>query len=396
MAQPHSSAAAPIDLQLDKVSKRYWIPQDDAEAAPGWIGKLRHRFQGRKEFWAVKDLSFGVTRGQALGIIGHNGAGKSTILKLLSGITAPSLGEIRIQGRITALLEVGSGFHPELTGRENVFLSGSILGMRRKEIHAKLEQIIEFAEIRPFIDIPVKRYSSGMFVRLGFSIAAHLEPDILLLDEVLAVGDASFQKKCIDRVLQLKSLGMTIVFISHDLKAVEQLCERVVVLERGVMVHDGPTAESIRVYTSRGQFERTVREVKARRAEIMELAFFDDSGRRTTSFDTGQPMYAQVSYRVNEAIPNASVHIHFISSDLTWHCGIGTGQGLTLEPGNGTIELYCPQVCLRPDVYSVDLRIEQFGSSDPVDALLSCSFIQVGKGIAQRGLYYHPHTWKVR
>lgn len=243
-----------IDLKLDHVSKCYDIrkerPADDARHPI--VRKLSRMWQRPEKFWALRDVTFEVKRGEALGIIGHNGAGKSTILKLLSNITTPSTGEITIHGRLSALIEVGSGFHPELTGRENVYLSGSILGMKRSEIHRKLESIIDFAGIRQFIDTPVKRYSSGMFVRLGFSIAAHLDPDVLLLDEVLAVGDAAFQFKCLNRVDELRQAGKTIIFISHDLNAVERLCDRVLLLERGQIIANGSPVEVIDRYKGAG------------------------------------------------------------------------------------------------------------------------------------------------
>ena len=241
-------------LTLDHVSKRYLIRQAHVGAAPsGLVARLRHRFASPHVFWALRDVSFEVAPGEALGIIGPNGAGKSTLLKLLAGITAPTSGEISISGKLSALLEVGSGFHPELTGIENIYLSGTILGMQRKEITEKLDAIIDFAGIRPFIDVPVKRYSSGMIVRLGFSVAAHLDPDILLLDEVLAVGDAAFQKKCIDRVLELKRRS-TVVFISHDLAAVQQLCDRVIVMNQGEIIYDGATAGGMTAYSALARF----------------------------------------------------------------------------------------------------------------------------------------------
>src|SRR6476619_5314530 len=192
-----------IDLQLTKVSKKYRIRRE-VDGGGSFVRTLLSLRKRKEDVWALKDVSFNVQRAEALGIIGHNGAGKSTILKLLSRITTPTSGEIMINGRLSALIEVGSGFHPELTGRENVYLNGSILGMTRREITKKLDSIVEFAELRQFIDTPVKRYSSGMYVRLGFSIAAHLDPDILLLDEVLAVGDASFQRKCLERIAELR------------------------------------------------------------------------------------------------------------------------------------------------------------------------------------------------
>jgi lipopolysaccharide transport system ATP-binding protein len=239
-----------IDLSFNRVSKRYAIHHEDVDGAPRnrVLRKMKNLFRRPEIFWAVRDVSFEVKRGETLGIIGHNGAGKSTILKLLSNITTPSSGEIVINGRLSALIEVGSGFHPELTGRENIYLSGSILGMRRREIAAKLDSIVEFAGVSQFIDTPVKRYSSGMYVRLGFAIAAHLDPDILLLDEVLAVGDAAFQNKCFQRIEELRSKGTTIVFISHDMGAVERLCKRSILMHKGEVLYSGTTSEVINKY----------------------------------------------------------------------------------------------------------------------------------------------------
>jgi lipopolysaccharide transport system ATP-binding protein len=240
-----------IDLEFSHVSKRYLVRGDGAAADPA-AGRLARGWRRLRppteEFWAVRDVSFQVRRGEALGIIGHNGAGKSTILKLLSKITAPTKGEIVINGRLSALIEVGSGFHPELSGRENVYLSGSILGMRRRDIAAKLESIVDFAGVRQFIDMPVKRYSSGMYVRLGFAIAAHLDPDILLLDEVLAVGDAAFQAKCSERIKDLVAAGTTIVFISHDLNAVQRLCQRAILMDHGQIAAEGLPRDVLKAY----------------------------------------------------------------------------------------------------------------------------------------------------
>jgi lipopolysaccharide transport system ATP-binding protein len=220
-----------------------------ARAVTGRLRRAWAQLTGRREpFWAVRDLNFSVARGEALGIIGPNGAGKSTLLKLLSEITSPTEGEIRLRGRLAALIEVGSGFHPELTGRENVFLSGAILGMRRREIAAKLDEIIEFAGIGDFIDAPVKWFSSGMYVRLGFAVAAHLDSQILLIDEVLAVGDEEFQHRCHGRIRDLRRAGRTIVFISHDLWSVERLCERALLMRDGSIALDGPTPDVIAAY----------------------------------------------------------------------------------------------------------------------------------------------------
>jgi len=318
-----------IDLRFDRVSKRYLIPHEaeDRSSPHPWMRKLRSLWRAPKEFWAVREVSFEVKRGEALGIIGHNGAGKSTILKLLASITTPSAGEITINGRAAALIEVGSGFHPELTGRENVYLNGSILGMSRSEIGRKLESIIDFAEIREFIDIPVKRYSSGMYVRLGFAIVAHLEPEILLLDEVLAVGDLGFQKKCLDRVSALRRAGRTIIFISHDLNAVEALCDRVLLMQRGEIIADGPPGEVIGQYkalatkgiTSPFPGVGPVREwrdldapgdpvVRLRRVRVC-----DEDGATVSAVDIRHPVGIEITYEVLEGGHVLVPNVHFFN-----------------------------------------------------------------------------------
>jgi lipopolysaccharide transport system ATP-binding protein len=215
-------------------------------------GSTQSFSRGRPEFWALRDVSFDVGRGEVLGVIGRNGAGKSTLLKLLSRITEPTTGRIRIKGRVASLLEVGTGFHPELTGRENVFLNGAILGMSRGEILRKFEDIVAFAEVEQFIDTQVKHFSSGMYVRLAFSVAAHLEPDILIVDEVLAVGDAGFQEKCLGIMGNASSAGRTVLFVSHNIGAIRRLCPRTVLLSSGRVVADGSTEEVVGMYVSSG------------------------------------------------------------------------------------------------------------------------------------------------
>src|SRR2546429_1293611 len=269
-----------IDLKFNRVSKKYNI-RANGDSPKRWYGR---GFAGRKkpgQMWALRNVNFQVNEGEALGIVGHNGAGKTTILKILSGITTPTAGEITIRGRLVALVEVSSGFHPELTGIENVYLHGAMLGMRRSEIRRKLDSIIEFSGVGRYIEVPVKRYSSGMFVRLGFAIAAHLDPDILLLDEVLAVGDADFQAKCIARINQLKHAGTTIVFVSHNLSAVESLCDRVFLLRQGEVYKSGSARQVI------SDYERMLTEMpataashlttvsEAREAEIVSVSLLN-------------------------------------------------------------------------------------------------------------------------
>jgi len=385
-------------LRLDHVSKRYLIRQAHVGPAPqGFVARVRQRFAPAHVFWALRDVSFEVARGEALGIIGPNGAGKSTLLKLLAGITAPTSGEISISGKMSALLEVGSGFHPELSGVENIYLSGTILGMQRKEIAAKLDAIIDFAGVRAFVDVPVKRYSSGMVVRLGFSVAAHLDPDILLLDEVLAVGDAAFQKKCIDRVLELKRRS-TVVFTSHDLAAVQQLCDRVIVMNQGEMIYDGATAGAMAAYSALARFRssppRTAQSL-AKTAEVVSLEFLDGVGEPVHIVKTGDALRIRIEYKARIAVADASFNVFFYGADGALYCQFTTwlsGETAHLAPGNGIVEFSCEELGLQPGTYLIDTTIEQHGNN--LDWQSRCSTIQVNAGKPVKGLFYHPHTWR--
>lgn len=258
----------PPTVSSHHLSKKYLVPSGDGpKRAYGYRtfrdelvrlvkAPLRLFRRGKKspalhDFWALDDVNFEIQKGEVVGIIGRNGAGKSTLLKILSRITKPTNGEVHLRGRVGSLLEVGTGFHPELSGRENIFLNGAILGMRREEIQRKFDQIVEFAEIGLFLDTPVKRYSSGMYVRLAFAVAAHLEPEILIVDEVLAVGDMAFQRKCLGRMREVGRSGSTILFVSHNMPAVESLCTRAILLEKGKVAHDGGVRELIAEYHRR-------------------------------------------------------------------------------------------------------------------------------------------------
>src|ERR671911_2050991 len=237
-----------LAIEVDRVSKRYRLGEYHsartlAEAAATALHRLGRQRSRPEEIWSLRDVSFALDEGHALGIIGRNGAGKSTLLKILGRITEPTSGAARTRGRVAALLEVGTGFHPELTGRENLFLNGAILGMSRRAMARRLDEIVEFAGVERFLDTPVKRYSSGMYLRLAFSVAAHIEPDILVVDEVLAVGDAEFQAKCMGRMASAEQEGRTVVFVSHNLDAIARLCPRSVWLEQGSVQALGPTAE---------------------------------------------------------------------------------------------------------------------------------------------------------
>ena len=274
-----------------------------------FLGDKAKKVTGRDKkeiFWALKDVDLSIQRGEIIGLIGPNGAGKSTLLKILNRITEPTSGEVVIRGKISSLLEVGTGFHPELTGRENIFFSGAILGMKRKEIARKFEDIVKFAEMEQFIDTPVKRYSSGMHVRLAFSVAAHMEPDILLIDEVLAVGDISFQKKCLAKIQEVaKRDNRTILFVSHNLDAVQGLCDRSVYLDHGEVRMIGKTEEVIKTYLDR-QMNRSHEAVyefpviEGKLQQIRKVTVKDTSGLPGTMLEAGQPFSIEIEYDLHE------------------------------------------------------------------------------------------------
>ena len=259
-------------------------------------------------FWAIKDLSFEVAPGEVLGIIGPNGAGKSTLLKLLSRITSPTEGRIELRGRVASLLEVGTGFHPDLTGRDNIYLNGTFLGMRKREIDRKFEEILDFAEVERFIDTPVKRYSSGMYVRLAFAVAAHLESEILLVDEVLAVGDANFQRKCLGKLDDIARLGRTVLFVSHNLAAVQRLCKKAILLQNGRLADQGPVTNVVREYlrasaadTDVARFRTDTRQ-GAGWARVMDVKMVDEDGRAVGSLPCDKDLNLVIDVETTNAM----------------------------------------------------------------------------------------------
>jgi ABC-type polysaccharide/polyol phosphate transport system ATPase subunit len=375
-----------VDVRSDHVSKRY---------APRAAG-----MSGPEAFWALRDLSFDIVRGEAFGVIGPNGAGKSTLLKLLAGITTPTAGRIEIRGRLAALIEIGSGFHPELSGRENVYLSGSILGMRRREIAAKFDQIVEFAGVAPFIDMPVKWYSSGMYVRLGFSIAAHLDPDILLIDEVLAVGDTAFQEQCLARIRALRRSGTTAILISHDLNAVEQLCDRVMLLERGQATECGDPQAVVRSYRHRlganRQPQVTGIRAVAPTIDVTGIELLDREGLPNPTRRTGDPLDVRVAYQAAAATAGQAVEVFFYSADgRVLHCQLTTAFGpapFTVHPGRGTVEFSIDELSLQPGDYAVVASTRDL-TSQQVGPCTEAIRLTVGPGRMVRGHFYLPHAW---
>jgi lipopolysaccharide transport system ATP-binding protein len=287
------------------------------------VGQVPSVSRTNDSIWALKDVSFDVKQGEVLGIIGRNGAGKSTLLKILSRVTAPTTGECRIKGRIASLLEVGTGFHPELTGRENIFLNGAILGMTKDEIRRKFDEIVAFSEVEKYIDTPVKRYSSGMYVRLAFAVAAHLESEILIVDEVLAVGDADFQKKSLGKMDNVAREGRTILFVSHSMVAVSNLCSRTILFDHGEILHQGPTNETITHYLAEANQTALISQLKDRtdRKGLGGLRFQDtwledQYGNRVISAVSGAPLKIVVTYETCHDVPIKNFKVSFSINTL--------------------------------------------------------------------------------
>lgn len=382
-------------IQVENLGKKYVLGQQQqgnsryvalrdvlADSAKSFSRRLRHPLKPQAprqqdEFWALKDVSFEVKQGEVVGIIGRNGAGKSTLLKILSRITEPTTGRVRLRGRVASLLEVGTGFHPELTGRENIFLNGAILGMSRAEINRKFDEIVDFAEVERFLDTPVKRYSSGMYVRLAFAVAAHLEPEILVVDEVLAVGDAAFQKKCLGKMGDVaKEDGRTILFVSHNMAAIEALCDKGFVLNCGQVLFEGDAREAISQYVfesnlaAAGHIDLFARQQERygprQYAVLHSLSLLDSEDNFVTTIQMGQPLKFRVeidfkipsdSYEIGIAICNLhGVWLHYLISN--WETTLDfTRSGLH------TIEAVVPSVHLFPGEYLISVWVKKQGEA---------------------------------
>jgi lipopolysaccharide transport system ATP-binding protein len=354
-----------------------------------------------RDVWALRNVTFEVASGEVLGIIGPNGAGKSTLLKVLSSITAPSEGEIRIRGRLAALIEVGSGFHPELTGRENVFLSGTILGMRRREIAARLDSIADFAAIGRYLDVPVKWYSSGMYVRLGFAVAAHLETDVLLVDEVLAVGDAEFQARCLRRIQELRDRGATIVFISHDLGTVERMCHRALLLRGGEIAVEGPARDVVtryqRMVTDGDLAAQEPPPAEGQPVEITRLEVLDASGRPSGVARSGDAAAIDVVVRAHDRYENAVVQAMVYSYEdgvLLFECGTPP-EGFTIEAGESIVRFQLDALRLLPGAYTLGAIVRPSRSERAVAWWFGRTTLHVDSGPRSRGRFHAPYHWSV-
>jgi lipopolysaccharide transport system ATP-binding protein len=417
-------------ISVENLSKRYLIGRhlqkgdglrhslENAMRAPFAMLNREERRERSKteEFWALRDLNLEVRQGEMLGIIGRNGACKSTLLKLLSRITEPTTGRIRLRGRVASLLEVGTGFHPELTGRENIFLNGSILGMTRVEIRSRFEEIVAFAEIDKFLDTPVKRYSSGMYVRLAFAVAAHLEPEILIVDEVLAVGDAEFQKKCLGKMGDVSAKeGRTVVLVSHQMPAIQNLCTRCVLMDRGRLVKEGKTDDIVADYLATGAelasgdlAERTDRVGKGH-AIVTGIHLIDSNGDPLREAVSGSDVTIRVSYHVrnSDKLRKCVLCLAFYKN-LECYFGLSTAlsskEELQIE-GDGHVDFRISSWPLAGGRYRVDAYLES--GSDMQDLVNDASYLDTvdgdffGTGKVCHDDYWRnfvlvPHSWRHR
>ncbi len=380
-------------IRAEQVSKRFTLRHDRPRSFQDlFLNLLRlERVRSKEKYWALRDVSFTVEPGEMLGVVGENGAGKSTLLKLLSRIIEPTSGQIEVDGRIGALLELGTGFHPDLTGRENVYFNGSMLGITRAEVTRLFDSIVSFAEMERFIDVPVKHYSSGMFMRLGFSVAIHLKPDILLVDEVLAVGDHAFQLRCLDKINELKRQGATVVFVTHDLRTVRALCDRAIWLDEGHKKTDGPVEHVLDEYLTQALAEDRDTRLKledARResiergrtdsawrwgsyeAEITQVQLMDSQAQECRSFATGDTFVARIHYTAHQRIEQPLFGVALHHSDGSHISGPNTALAdypIEAISGDGCMDYTIPRLPLLKGSYLFSAAIYDSKASHAYD-----------------------------
>ncbi len=407
-----------ITVSVRGLSKRYVIAHEqnkESTLAETVLKRLRRplRRTAGESFYALQDLSFDIRKGEVVGIIGRNGAGKSTLLKILSRITAPTSGRIDLYGRVGSLLEVGTGFHPELTGRENIFLNGTLLGMPRREISHRFDEIVAFAEVERFLDTPVKRYSSGMYVRLAFSIAAHLQPEILILDEVLAVGDHVFQEKCMNKIQEVARSGRTMLFVSHNLASVARLCTQGIYLAAGRAVAAGPIQEVLDAYLANNTAVDGVAEFseppqpEAETAYLSRVELVNDRSEVTGDVNVRDKYRFVLHYRVVKPVRDMEISLKIRDSEtravLTTSLSEDNADLLTeILPGRYTCEVEFPAMFIVPGTYSVDVAIHQPGHIiyDYRSNLMQFSIADTGTAYSRYGDYrtigavFHRLPWK--
>lgn len=409
-------------ISVESLSKEYVISHRPSygtlrDSLTDLVSKPFRKHDPRKDseqFWALKDVNFSVKPGERIGIIGRNGAGKSTLLKVLSQITPPSSGSVTLRGRVASLLEVGTGFHPELTGRENVFLNGAILGMKQSEIKKKFDDIVTFAEVEKFLDTPVKRYSSGMYVRLAFAVAAHLDSDILLVDEVLSVGDAEFQNKCLGKIESVSKQGRTILFISHNMASVSQVCERTILFTKGVVVEDGETSKVISSYLHGLNKSGSTVDLTATRFRMNSdvptylrfkaITIKNSQGQPTDTISYQEPFSLEISVLVEEEAVDTRLGFALNSPlgfPLYNSFQIESKLPNKIPPGEHTYVATIPNN-LSPGLYEVGLGALGKGVYDLIPSAIQFNVLSVGKDQSLRwenykgGVIHQPIKWATR
>ena len=372
---------------------------------PHLLGKFRpslNKQKKRETFWALKDVNFEIKQGETVGLIGHNGSGKTTTLKLLSGILRQTKGDIYKKGRIGALIEVGAGFHGDLTGRENIYLNGSIMGMKKWEIDKKFDEIVAFAEVEDFVDTPVKRYSSGMYVRLGFSVAAHLEPDLLLIDEVLAVGDIQFQNKCIRKIKEVVENGCTMIFISHNMGTVESVCKRSILLNHGEIVLDGTSNHVINRYlklmaeNANGRQEsHSIQEKHA--LNIVSITLFDEYGKTVQKIQSGQRITVRFTYNIYKKIQNPTLSFVMCTEEGTIMFETKTRKDTFRISGNvglSSIDFDIEDLCLLAGKYYFMVSMSNETDTVVYDWKNNLCFFEVTDNSKRLGIVALKAGWK--
>lgn len=380
-----------IAIKVEHIYKKYGLYKKGAGTlrdtlANAWKHGLS-TLSNRETFWALEDVSFEVPHGQVLGIIGRNGAGKSTLLKILSRITPPTKGRVELDGRVASLLEVGTGFHPELTGRENIFLNGTILGMSRAEIRQKFDEIVDFSGVERFLDAPVKHYSSGMYVRLAFAVAAHLEAEILLIDEVLAVGDAEFQKKCLGKMGELTNDGKAVLIVSHNKSLIRKLCSRIIIVEKSKMIFDGPANDAIIHYFKNSEKHITKTTLASRidrtngeKLKFSHISLLNQSDRQITEIAAGEELRIRMQYKVISTCNNVCFRILFydLFGNILFLCNnLYSDESIKIIDTSGSITCIIPSFPLPEGEYSLRLTcFSDNGIEDDVEDVLRITSVK--------------------
>lgn len=408
-------------IQFHDVSKAYNLGAANTslrEAIPNLARRLVGRNGANDEqiLWALKGVSFEVERGETLALVGANGAGKTTILKLLSKVTRPTSGHIKVNGRLSALIELGAGFHPDLTGRENIYLNGSILGLDKKEIDAKFDSIVAFAELERFLDMPVKRYSSGMYVRLGFAVAIHVEPEVLLVDEVLAVGDMAFQRKCLDKIAEIRSQGTTVIFVSHNMRTIESLCKRALWLEKGQIRHIGDTRSVVSAYSDAMTQVINVRGLRqysgAGRRGSGEVQFttvrlLNGDHNETNTFHMGDRLVVEMGYRAQRRVLSPSFDVAVYADNGARVCTATSrlsGCAPDYLEGEGVARCVFDSIPFMPGGYSIIVALFDQDDLTKYDQWYNAAAFTVGSELLgdvrwhltqeEHGVVYLPPQWE--